>query len=99
MTVSGDAEAARAERLAKEAWAAQLLEPRIWSHITDTLPRNHPLAYQSLSCAVCRVPIHAANNECMQTWVETGKGNYCLGCFTGATGEVVDDEWGLPPTG
>lgn len=25
--------------------------------------------------------VHASNNECMQTWVETGEGAYCIRCF------------------
>ncbi len=63
-------------------------EPRIHSHIEDCLPENHPLAFKQVSCDSKRPDgswlhdelLHAANNECMQTWVETGEGNYCWAC-------------------
>ena len=56
-------------------------EPEIHSHITDLLPDEHPLAYKSVHCEICMDMLHAANNECMSTWVETGVGNFCLLCF------------------
>lgn len=70
-------------------------EPVIHSHITDCLPEGHPLAYESVSCIVCGVLVHASNNECMQTWVETGCGSGCLKCFAEG-GEHLDDSFGLP---
>lgn len=63
-------------------------EPVIWSHITDGLPEDHPLAYETLYCVTCREMLHAGNNECMQTWVETGKGPYCIEDFVEAIKDV-----------
>lgn len=77
-------------------------EPRIHSHIEDMLPHAHPLAYAHTNCAKCGDLVHAGNNECMQTWVETGQGCYCLQCFNFLhihMGEVLDDDWGLPDDG
>lgn len=71
-------------------------DPKLWSHVSDYLPFGHPLACEQVTCGACGVLVHAGNNECMQTWVETGKGAYCLACFTKATETVVEDEWGLP---
>ncbi len=55
-------------------------EPKIHSHVEDGLPDNDPLAYKTVYCdgAQCGEMLHAANNECMQTWFETGKGNGLL---------------------
>lgn len=71
-------------------------DPVLWSHASDCLPDDHPLAWRGASCTGCGCLVHAANNECMQTWVETGKGAYCLACFASATQKVVEPEWGLP---
>ncbi len=57
------------------------IEPKIHGHIEDLLEKNHPLAFKSVHCKDCESLVHAANNECMSTWVETGIGNYCLRCF------------------
>jgi hypothetical protein len=67
-------------------------EPVIHSHITDVLPDNHLQAFQNVCCGNCGVLVHAFNNECMQTWVETGRGAFCLRCFamTNSYG-VLDD--------
>jgi hypothetical protein len=67
----------------------KVFEPRIWSHITDVLPDDHPLAWTSVYCTACKDMVHASNNECMTTWVETGKGGYCLACFVAAVREDV----------
>jgi hypothetical protein len=57
-------------------------EPIIHSHITDVLPENHPLAYEDVFCDICKkTMLHASNNECMQTWLETEDGNFCTKCF------------------
>lgn len=58
-----------------------LREPLIHSHITDCLPDWHPLANKHVFCKKCGVMVHAINNECMQTWLETEFGNYCTSCF------------------
>jgi hypothetical protein len=78
-----------------------LREPLIHSGITDLLPDDHPLAYTSISCQQCGGLLHAFNNECMQTWVETGKGNFCLSCFVKLyeADEGEDARWGLPLIG
>jgi hypothetical protein len=70
-------------------------EPVLHSHVSDALPDDHPLASENVSCASCDEMVHASNNECMQTWVETGKGPHCLLCFARRTGCFVDDTWGL----
>lgn len=75
------------------------IEPQIHSHITDILPEGHYLAYETVDCKTCHVMLHADNNECMQTWIETGKGNYCLKCFMALSKEknhnVLEDEYAL----
>jgi hypothetical protein len=55
-------------------------EPRVHSHLTDSLPNAHPLAFTQVYCAACRCLVHAANNECMQTWVEFSNGAVCSQC-------------------
>lgn len=86
-------------------------EPKIHSHIEDELPEDHPLAYESVWCdGDCGRLVHAGNNECMRTWVETGRGNLCLWCFcqqaekvtypgSDDVGYVLFDEFGLPDEG
>lgn len=72
-------------------------EPRIWSGISDELPANHPDAQRSLYCVQCGALVHAANNENMATWVETGKGPFCLADFTANARTYLDqgEGWGL----
>jgi len=74
--------------------------PVLHTHIEDVLPDDHPLAFDTVYCEgpECNRMLHAFNNECMQTWVETGKGNYCIWCFMRVTKgpEVLEEEWGLP---
>lgn len=55
-------------------------EPLIHSHVTDVLEDGHPLAYKSVACKKCGVPLHAGNNECMQTWIEWGPHCFCTKC-------------------
>ena len=77
-------------------------DPILHTHIEDELPDTHPRAFEGIECDSvnngkhCRKLLHAANNECMTTWVETGKGNYCIECFARIP-EVfaLEDEWGL----
>ena len=66
-------------------------EPLIHSHLTDVLPMDHPLANDSVYCKKCNVMLHASNNECMQTWIETALGNFCTKCFPVV--EVLDGEY------
>lgn len=62
-------------------------DPILHSHIEDVLPDNHPLAFKNVYCVGidCRggypAMLHAENNECMQTWIEAGAGNFCISCF------------------
>ena len=71
-----------------------LREPLIHSHITDALPDNHPLAFKTVGCVKCDAMVHAGNNECMQTWVESGAGAFCIGCFA-VDGLMLEDQFGL----
>ena len=70
-------------------------DPILHTHVADELPEEHPLAFSGISCRACGTLVHAGNNECMTTWVETGKGAFCLGCFSQQCGSVVEDEFGL----
>ena len=70
-------------------------EPHIHSHIEDCLPETHPLACETVLCKNCGAMVHAFNNECMQTWIETGNGEYCLRCFNDIGGEVLENRYGL----
>lgn len=72
-------------------------EPVLHSHLTDCLPNDHPLAWSVVSCDAegCRAALHMSNNECMQAWVETGKGNYCFPCFVRLT--IVPKDGVEPP--
>jgi hypothetical protein len=71
-------------------------EPLIHSHITDELPDSDPSAFTTIYCKSCNVMVHAFNNECMQTWIESGAGNYCLKCFAALPHEgVLEEEYGL----
>jgi hypothetical protein len=79
-------------------YGATMREPVIHSQITDELPEGHPLAFEHLECRACGELIHSANNECMQTWVETGRGGFCLRCFFARCDDngVLGPEYGLP---
>jgi hypothetical protein len=40
--------------------------------------------------------IHAFNNECMSTWVETGVGNFCIECFARIDFvDALDEKYGV----
>ena len=72
-------------------------EPLLHSGVTDCLPEDHPLAFTSVNCRGCGCMVHAVNNECMTSWLETGRGPHCLECFTAVFGVAEDDTaWGLP---
>lgn len=74
----------------------RLKEPLVHSGITDCLPDEHPLAYETISCKLCKITIHASNNEVMNTWVETGAGNFCIKCFASISEtEGIDDKYAL----
>lgn len=76
-----------------------LREPEVHSFITDSLPDEHPLAFKSVDCDSCGEMLHCSNDECMQPWVETGKGNFCITCFANiATATGIGKEYGLPLT-
>ena len=78
------------------------IEPKIHSHIEDGLPDDHPLAWEQVDCMTCGKPVHNSRNECISSWVETGKGIFCFRCWInalGAEGEgglgVLKYYWGL----
>jgi len=71
------------------------MEPLIHSHLTDVLPEGHPLAFDEVYCSDCGVMVHCGNNECMQTWIETGRGNFCTKCFFKYEVDVLEGNWGL----
>lgn len=77
-------------------------EPAIHSQIEDLLPDTHPLAYETVWCAKCGTMLHANNNECMTTWVESGRGCFCLQCFNFLViheNGVLGEDWALPESG
>ena len=67
-------------------------EPRVHSHITDCLPANHPLARQRVYCDRCDTLLHMLTNSCMRTWIESGRGNYCMRCFIVVAGGLAPAE-------
>ena len=72
-------------------------EPLIHSHIEDGLPDWQALAWVSVYCTDCTASLHSGPpNECMQTWFETGAGNFCWTCFQKRGGTVLGDEYALP---
>ena len=70
-------------------------EPLMHSHIEDGLPDNHPLDNEEVFCKDCNEMLHAANDECMRTWVETGFGNYCIKCFKKQSKYYLDSKFAL----
>lgn len=69
------------ESIFKNIGTMKRTEPLIHSHITDCLPEDHPMAYEFVYCDKCGDTLHACNNECMQTWTEMQRGNFCTKCF------------------
>lgn len=67
-------------------------EPLIHSHIEDCLPEDHKFSHETIYCTDCERMVHAS-------WVETGKGNYCVPCFS-MLSEVdgLDDDYMIEPT-
>lgn len=63
---------------------------KLHDHAEDALPNAHPLAFEDVFCKRCGEMLHAGNNECMQAWVETGKGNYCVECAGQGSNENSD---------
>lgn len=71
-------------------------DPVLHSHVSDVLPDGHKYSHKAIGCARCEVPLHASNNECMVTWVETGKGAFCIKCFAALSdANSLDEEYGL----
>jgi nucleotide-binding universal stress UspA family protein len=66
-------------------------EPRLHSHISDKLPATHPLAGTRVTCDRCETLLHLQTNSCVRTWVESGRGNFCLRCFILAAGGFARD--------
>lgn len=72
-------------------------EPIIHSHIIDSLPEMDERAYDEVFCKDCNAMVHAPNNECMITWVETGVGEWCLSCFALLEwSDLLDEKHALP---
>jgi hypothetical protein len=67
-------------------------EPRLHSHVADALPADHPLASKRVHCDRCETLLHLQSNSCMRTWLETGRGNFCLRCFIRVAGGLVSDD-------
>lgn len=72
--------------------ATRVREPRIHSHVTGRLPDSHPLARSRVSCERCESIVHLAGNSCVRTWIETGRGNFCLPCFAVVAGGAPRDD-------
>lgn len=64
-------------------------EPLIHSHHTDVLPEDHPSAYKNVRCGRCQRMVHAANNECMTTWIEWAPHVLCGECAAPLIAEGV----------
>lgn len=73
-------------------------EPVLHSYVTDGLPEDHPLAWESVYCLSCQAMVHSIPNECMRPWFETGRGPRCFECFVTEFGDGDQDEdsWGFP---
>ena len=67
-------------------------EPRVHSHVTDGLALDHPLARERIYCDRCESLIHAQTNSCMRTWIESGRGNFCVRCFIVVAGGFAPDD-------
>lgn len=61
-------------------------EPLVHSHVADVLPDDHPPAEANVHCDRCGGLLHTQSNDCMTTWIETGRGNYDVVCFVIAAG-------------
>jgi hypothetical protein len=89
--------------------AVRLREPLLHSHVGDGLPPRHPLAHARVRCDRCEALLHLQSNGCMRTWIESGRGNFCLRCFVVVAGGLARDDtrlagvdclpaaFGLPP--
>lgn len=74
-------------------------EPVLHSYVTDGLPEDHPLAWESVVCLSCPALVHSIPNECMRPWFETGRGPRCFQCFVTEFGDGCEpgvESWGLP---
>jgi hypothetical protein len=55
------------------------------------LPKRHSLARKRVRCDRCDSLVHLPSNSCLRTWVESGRGNFCLRCFVFAVGGAKPD--------
>ena len=69
-----------------------MIEPQLHTHVLDSLAETHPLAYARVHCDRCNTLLHLQSNSCMRTWLETGRGNYCVRCFLLVAGGLSPDE-------
>lgn len=60
----------------------------------DKLPKDSPLLFVAgaIYCKRCCEILHASYNENMQFWVESGKGNFCLPCFSITVERSIEHE-------
>lgn len=75
-------------------------DPIIHSRISGELPDDHPLAFTEVTCPNCGQVLHEMTNYCVQTWVETGAGNFDFSCWIDLVadmghGKQLGDDWGL----
>ena len=67
-------------------------EPLLHSHVTDALAPGHPLAGARVYCDRCDALLHMQTNSCMRTWIESGRGNFCVRCFIVTAGGLAPDD-------
>jgi hypothetical protein len=67
-------------------------EPLVHSHVTGALAPDHRLAHARVYCDRCEALLHLQSNSCLRTWIESGRGNYCVRCFIVAAGGLAPDE-------
>lgn len=61
-----------------DAWQT---EPVLHTFISDSLPDDDPMAWNSIYCIDCRGLVHSIPNECMSPWASTEAGPMCWGCL------------------
>jgi hypothetical protein len=67
-------------------------EPRLHSHVGDGLAADHPLAQMRIYCDRCDSLLHLQTNSCRRTWIESGRGNFCVRCFIVVAGGLAPDD-------
>ena len=62
-------------------WDRWTREPVLHTFVTDVLPDDHPLAWETVYCIEHGGMVHHCINENMQPWAETEDGPMCLHCL------------------